>query len=63
MWTVVRTCSYQKKWYCWKGCAEAMSIKQLAPKMHVDASGHMGHYYIQEDAKSNVYKVEERLGV
>ena len=40
-----------------------MSIKQLAPKMHVDASGHMGHYYIQEDAKSNVYKVEERLGV
>ena len=33
------------------------------PEMHVDASGHMGHYYIQEDVKSNVYRVEEKLGV
>ena len=62
MQTVVRTCTKEMV-LCWKGCAEAMSIKQLAPKIHVDVSGHMGHYYIQEDAKPNVYRVEERLGV
>ena len=48
---------------CWKGRAGAMSIRQLAPKIHVDVSGHMGHYYIQEDAKFTVYRVEERLSV
>ena len=37
--------------------------KTASPQIHVDASWHMGHYYIQEDAKFTVYRVEERLGV